>query len=128
VAQHYGARVIAAQLGEKRFDKAQPEKPSPHLQSALHPWILCLDPHESISESLVASLFEWKSQPLSSLPNPASGFSIRIREETAQGWTTHPAPHTRLVPRTWTRWQGIFPAHEPSAPTLEGEILRFVFP
>jgi glycosyltransferase involved in cell wall biosynthesis len=117
IAREYGASVIEAQL-----------KDSANLyhESAQHPWILCLDPHESVSESLVATLLEWKLQP-DSLPQD-SAFSVQLREETAQGWTAHTTPHTRLVPRNWTRWHGMFPLHEPSAPILEGEILRFAFP
>jgi glycosyltransferase involved in cell wall biosynthesis len=117
VAHEYGARIIEAQPNGA-LDR--------YLESAREPWILCLDPHESVSESLVATLLDWKLQPDSFLQN--SAFSVQIREETAQGWTAHPTPHTRLVPRNWTNWQGVFPVHAPSAPILEGEILRFAFP
>jgi glycosyltransferase involved in cell wall biosynthesis len=129
IAHEYGARVIGARTIEAPIIEAQSGGSlDQYLDSVRQPWILCLDPRESISESLVATLFEWKSQPASSLQNSAPAFSLRIREETAQGWTMHPTPHTRLVPRSWRRWEGAFPAPESSAPTLEGEILRFVFP
>lgn len=117
VAHEYGARVIGMQANGS-LDQ--------YVEFVRQPWILCLDPRESVSEGLIATLFEWKSQI--SLQGSAPAFSVRIREETAQGWMTHPLPHTRLVPRNWTRWEGAFPAREPSALTLEGDILRFVFP
>ena len=39
-----------------------------------------------------------------------------------------PAAQTRLVPQSWKWWKGKYPIYEPSALTLEGELLRFVFP
>ena len=87
-------------------------------------WILCLDPRESVSESLAASLFELKSQPVAD-PLP---FSLFLREETADGWVQHPAALTRLVPPTWQAWEEHFPQAAVSALVLEGDLLRFVFP
>lgn len=120
IAREYGARVVEAEAGRS---------PDQYIKSCSHPWILCLDPHESISEPLVAALFEWKAQQTSPQQTSAQAFSLRIREETAaHDWIAHSTPHTRLIPRNWTRWDGVFPAHEISAPTLDGEILRFAFP
>jgi len=116
VAREYGARVVKARPG------ASPED---YLVSASPNWILCLDPRESLTEKLAASLFEWKSE---SSPAPAPAFSVFLREETAEGWVEVPAAQTRLVPRTWLSWNGIFPAPEPTAVVLEGELLRFIFP
>lgn len=114
LARKYGACVVAA------CKEASPEQ---YLKSHQN-WMLCLDPHESISEGLVATLYEWKSQP--SLSAPA--FSLSLREETAAGWVAHSIAQTRLVPANWTRWHGTLPANDPSAPILEGELLRFSFP
>ncbi len=91
-------------------------------------WILCLDPREALTEKLAASLFEWKSESFRAEAAAALAFSVFLREETPEGWVEVPFPQTRLVPRSWSSWNGEFPAHEPSALALEGELLRFVFP
>jgi glycosyltransferase involved in cell wall biosynthesis len=121
IAREYGARVIKATAGAA---------PSQWLQFARHEWILCLEPRESLTEALAASLFEWASKwENESQPAPgATAFSFFVREETANGWREHPTPQTRVVPRHWTRWQGLLPAPEPSAITLEGALLRFILP
>jgi glycosyltransferase involved in cell wall biosynthesis len=109
IAREYGARVLSA-------EGAAP-------QANDRGWILCLDPHESLTEGLAASLFEWK------LHTPeARAFSMSLREETAQGWVEHSAMQPRLVPAGWQRWQGHLPANEAKARVLEGELLRFAFP
>jgi glycosyltransferase involved in cell wall biosynthesis len=115
IAREYGARIVALR-----------ERPCPghYLQSARCDWILCLDPRESLTEGLEATLLEWKS--VTGVSGPA--FSVFLREETPEGWLEHPTPQTRLVPRTWTAWQGVLPMHDPSAVALEGELLRFLLP
>jgi|SRR5579871_817079 len=118
IAREYGARVVEAAKGSA-FDHC--------LQSANAEWILYLDPHESLTEALAASLYEWKSEMLASDP-PASAFCVYLREETTEGWVEHPAALTRLVPADWSRWEGRFPAHDSAALALEGELLRFVLP
>ena len=117
IARNYGARVMAAKSGES---------PDHYLRSVSAGWVLCLDPHESLTESLAASLYEWKHLHATAPADPA--FAVFLREETAQGWIEHPAAQTRLIPPNWNRWHGGFPAQDPSAPALEGELLRFVFP
>jgi glycosyltransferase involved in cell wall biosynthesis len=121
VARDYGARIISPAPGAT---------PDIYLQSAIPAaiagWILSLDPRESLTEGLAASLFEWKSESApSATPTP---YSVFLREETAQGWIELPAPQTRLVPAVWNRWNANIPIHDPSAAALEGELLRFVFP
>lgn len=101
--------------------------PDRYLRTAevhIQDWILCLDPRESLTEGLCASLFEWKSQPVSA----STPCSVFLREETAEGWVDHPTPQTRLIPPNWNLWNETLPLFEPSAPILEGELLRFVFP
>ena len=121
VAYQYGASVISSRPGAGpgdyvRMVASNPDRPV---------WAFCLDPHESISEKLAASLFEWKSEPLSA---QVPAFSVYVREETAQGWVEVPSAQTRLVPPDWSRWQGMLPAPDSSATPLEGELLRFIFP
>jgi len=117
LGREYGARVLPAQPGAS---------PKQYMNNIRPGWLLCLDPCESLTESLAATLFEWKSLPSDALP--ATAFSVFLREETAQGWSDVTTRHTRLVPQTWSRWGEVLPIHDPSAPLLEGELLRFVFP
>ena len=118
VAHEYGARVVDAELGSL---------PRQYLQFARAEWILSLDPCESLTEKLAASLFEWKSESWQTAGS-ASAFSVFLREETARGWREISAAQTRLVPQSWNLWAGRFPIDEPSAHALEGEVLRFSFP
>jgi glycosyltransferase involved in cell wall biosynthesis len=139
IAREYGARVVDAKPGEAPQDHLRSASrglmgpPSANAGSA-NPvsagsrWILCLDPRESLTEKLAATLFEWKSEAFHDRVPVVHAFSVFVREETAQGWMEHPTAQTRLVPQTWKSWKGALPAHEPSAVPLEGELLRFVFP
>jgi glycosyltransferase involved in cell wall biosynthesis len=121
IAREYGARVVSAD---------SPATANHYLDLARHDWILCLEPGESITEGLQASLFEWSALPSLGVVGGAGApaFSVFLREQTGEAWLELPAPETRLIPRTWTRWHGRLPAHEPSAITLEGEVLRFALP
>lgn len=118
VAREYGARVVIA----------EPHQTSPwqsFVRSTLSlnsNWVLCLDPRESVSESLAASLYEWKSEPAS------TSASVYVREETATGWVSHPKAQTRLVPGDWKEWSATLPSHDESAVALAGELLRFSLP
>jgi glycosyltransferase involved in cell wall biosynthesis len=124
LAREYGARVVDARPGPSPADYVR----SIQTASESRRWILCLDPHESLTEKLAASLFEWKSELVRGEAPAAPAFSVFLREETAQGWVEVTAAQTRLVPLAWNSWKGTLPAHEPSAITLDGEVLRFVFP
>lgn len=125
IAREYGARVVETSDGAG---------PSQCLQFARCEWILCLDPRESLTEALAASLFEWRSEwrsegtPESRTSPATTPFSVYLREETADGWLENPTPQTRVVPRNWNQWKGLMPAPEPSAIALEGALLRFLLP
>jgi hypothetical protein len=121
IAREYGARVVSANAGTT---------PSQCLHLARHDWILCLEPRESITETLSASLFEWKVEwkPESQSVPESAAFSVLLREETPHGWQLNPTPQTRLVPRSWSHWQDLLPGPDPSAITLEGALLRFIQP
>jgi glycosyltransferase involved in cell wall biosynthesis len=116
VAREYGAKVIAAKMGAL---------PMHYLPATHSGWILCLDPRESLTESLAASLFEWKSE---AVDTRISAFSVFLREETSEGWIQNPTAQTRLVPAAWNHWKELLPSNDPSAVALEGELLRFVLP
>jgi glycosyltransferase involved in cell wall biosynthesis len=118
VAREYGARILPADTRSS---------PNRYLNQARHDWILCLDPSESLAEGLQAALFEWSSLPALSVEG-APSFSMFVREQIDGNWRTQPAPETRLIPRTWTAWNGHLPAYDPSSIALKGELLRFSHP
>src|SRR5437016_3583943 len=62
VAREYGAHIVAADSHVTA---------NHHLDSARHDWILCMQPGESITESLQASLFEWSAIPLQAVEGVA---------------------------------------------------------
>jgi hypothetical protein len=130
VAREYGAKVLAASPGASPQDylRTAAANSKHSIPSASSEWILCLDPRESLTEKLAASLFEWKSASFHTHTGEAPAFSVFVREETAQGWMQVPTAQTRLVPQNWNLWNGRLPVHDASALTLEGEVLRFVFP
>ena len=115
VAREYGARV--ARAGSESGQLLARDL-------AGYEWILCLDARESLTESLAASLYEWKTES----PVPESAFSIFLREETVEGWVDNPTPETRLVPSFWNEWRGNLPKNDGASLTLEGDLLRFVLP
>jgi glycosyltransferase involved in cell wall biosynthesis len=118
IARSYGARVISAK---------SEIPPAEYCRLASHDWIFPLDIRESLSEGLAASLFEWKCASAEEVAGwPAC--CVSLREETSGGWREVIEPQIRLVPRSWNRWMGYFPAGEPSARWLEGTLLRFQHP
>jgi glycosyltransferase involved in cell wall biosynthesis len=115
IAGEYGARVVSA------------ENPAPatnYLDLPRHDWILVIEPWESISEGLQASLFEWSTLPVHEVEDRA--FSLTVRQQAGETWHDLPSPETRLIPRNWGRWNGHLPAPDSSAIRLEGELLRFL--
>lgn len=119
VAREYGARIVSVCA---ETDTAFAFDASRLSRTA---WLLCLDPRESLSEALAASLFEWKSNGSRLDPVP---HAIFLREENANGWLENPIPQTRLVPAGWQHWNGVLPANQLPSTTLDGRLLRFSFP
>ena len=119
VAREYGARIVEAGAEDAAIADFRGAEPGREA------WILCLDPSESLTESLSASLFEWKSEAIA---GRVSAYSVFLREETGKGWVENPVAQTRMVPANWQRWAGRFPQNDESALVLEGELLRFVLP
>src|SRR5713226_2508975 len=72
VAREYGARLVASD-GDETGNR--------HLDLASHDWILCMQPGESITESLQASLFEWSALPRESVADGVA-FSVFVREQS----------------------------------------------
>lgn len=116
IAKRYGVRFVNA---DQRDDWE-------YSQMAANDWILCLEPSESMSEALQASLFEWSLLRADEvLP---SAFNILVREQIGEAWQPHEARETRLIRRGWNRWNGHRPSFDPAAPVLEGDLLRIAWP
>ncbi|MGA2413142.1 MAG: hypothetical protein ABSF59_01775 [Candidatus Sulfotelmatobacter sp.] len=121
IARNYGARIVAAGEAQCRY-----------LDLASHDWIFFLGPAESISEGLQSSLFEFRDLAPASVAHTA--LAVSVRHQAAEGWLEASVIETRLLSRGSPMGapclgrKGYFPAHQPSAPVLEGEILRFHFP
>jgi glycosyltransferase involved in cell wall biosynthesis len=114
IAREYGATVHNSP-GENPL--------AGHIAQARHPWIFCLLPTETLTESLEASLFEWK------LSNPGdvaqiSSAAVVVRDEAKNSWS-ETVTSTRLVPKLWTMWDGPLPQHDPRSLLLQGDLLRF---
>jgi glycosyltransferase involved in cell wall biosynthesis len=87
-------------------------------------WVLCLQPSESVSESLEAALYEWRCYDEDELTNVAAG-SIFVREQREGIWGDA-EPQTRLVRRSCTSWQDDLPLRLRGSMLLQGDLLRFV--
>jgi hypothetical protein len=134
IVDHHSAdatRRIARQYGASIVGADSPASANHYLDLARYDWILCMEPGESITEGLQASLFEWSALPSRAVGGGAAGgtaFSVFVREQVGENWLELPAPQTRLIPRTWNLWHERLPAPGPSAVALEGELLRFTLP
>ncbi len=118
VAREYGAHIVMAQNTLTAYL---------YLDFVRNPWIFCIQPGESINESLQASLFEWHL--LRHEDVAGRGYSAFVREQgTDENWTRSLVPEVRLVQRNWNLWRGNLPAGTLSSTVLEGELLRFVRP
>jgi len=95
--------------------------PGAYAMDAVHEWILCLRPNESLSDDLAAALLEWKEREVD--PNVAC-FGVPIRQENGEGWKTL-QPEVRLVNRTRMNWVGEMPPEEVCQAVLKGELLSF---
>ncbi len=122
IARNYGARVVVAKTHAPAHG---------YLDLADNDWIFCMDPAESLSEGLQASLFEWGSLPPESIADAA--FSVPVRHQVGDGWLDASAPSTRLISRRSPGCTAMFRGNEllPQnswAVALEGVLLHFDFP
>jgi len=113
VVRQYGARLVPAVPGVDH---------GAYAVNCQNDWVLSLLPSESLSEALEASLFEWKRAD----QDPASSFSLPIREQHGQTWRSLD-PETRLVNRCTVNWQGKLPPPL-DATALAGHLLRIPDP
>lgn len=114
IAREYAARIFQA------------DNPNEQFSLARHDWLFCVCPNESLSEGLEATLFEWRRRATAEVQCISAG-ALVPRAETPSGWTQGP-PETRLVPKSWSQWQGQMPVHDSQAIVLQGDLLRFSLP
>lgn len=114
IAHDYGATVRKSIPGVS---------PGAYSMDALHEWILCLLPNESLSEGLEASLFSWKEGE----PNREDQFAMALREEKEGKWSELPA-EVRLINRNCVNWTSQLPPNLEGAFVLPGPLLRFDHP
>lgn len=112
IARQHGARVEQAS-----------SEGDPGAALAAHDWVLYLLPSEALSESLEATLLEWKQED----PGDTAAYALALRQETVNGWQ-HCAPEVRLVHRRKIGWSGALPSHREDALSLCGDLLRFADP
>jgi glycosyltransferase involved in cell wall biosynthesis len=105
------------------FKKAIPGvTPGAYAMDAVHEWILCLRPNESLSNDLEAALLEWKEKDVG---DDIPCFSVPIRQESEAGSEKLP-PEVRLVNRKLMNWIGEMPPPDQACSTvLNGELLAF---
>jgi glycosyltransferase involved in cell wall biosynthesis len=116
IAKRYGVRYVSADQ----------RAASEYARMTANDWILCLEPSESLSEALQASLFEWSLLRADEVQ--PSAFNISGREQIGEVWRPTEGFETRLIRRTWNRWNGDRPALDPLAPALEGDLLKIAWP
>jgi hypothetical protein len=111
IGRQYGAKVRKAIVGVEDGTYAVDTR---------HEWVLCVRPDETLSETLEATLFEWKDSD----PGNVTGYSLGIREQRNNGWQQLTA-ELRLVNRAKLNWKTELPPANPTALKLEGDLLRF---
>ncbi|MBI2677351.1 MAG: glycosyltransferase [Candidatus Koribacter versatilis] len=116
IARKHGATVKKSLPGVE---------PGAYMMDARFDWIFCLSPHEALSESLEASLLEFRERPADE--EKGTAYNVTLREERGSDWRPL-APETRLANRSCLNWTSEFPPNIAGAPTLTGELLRFEEP
>ena len=117
LARRYGARV---------FSSAALSPPTHYLQHAQSDWILHLNPSESLTEGLQASLFEWSAAAASHFSTQA--FSVNLLQQLGWQWRQLAEPEIRLVHKQWPHWKGLFPAPDGPSTALQGDLLQLAYP
>jgi len=114
VAREYGATILTS-LPDPSIAEA--------LASARHEWIFCLLPTETLTETLEATLFEWKLYTPGDVAQILSA-AVVVKDE-AKNSGAETVTSTRLVPKGWKLWNGPLPQQDPRSTLLQGDLLRF---
>jgi glycosyltransferase involved in cell wall biosynthesis len=112
IARDHGATVRSAIPGVT---------PGTYVMDAMHEWILCLRPNESLSNDLETALLEWKDQQPDDC---AKCYKIPVREENGGEWQERP-PEVRLLNRKMINWIDELPGSQICETTLGGHLLSF---
>ena len=112
IARDHGAKVKTAIPGVED---------GTYAVDAAHDWILCVQPSESLSEDLEASLLEWKRNDPG---DEVIGFRVKVREQNENGWHSL-GQQMRLVNRKRMNWTTKLPPNATNAKPLTGDLLRF---
>jgi hypothetical protein len=114
IASEYGATIRTPVPNSSVTDQ---------VAYACHEWIFCILPSETLTESLEASLFEWKLYTTEQIAQITSA-SVVVKDE-AKNSGSETVTSTRLVPKSWSLWHGPLPKHDPRSVLLQGPLLRF---
>ncbi len=118
-----GVEKVAHQYGASYRKCIPGVTPGAYSMDALHEWILCILPNESLSEGLEASLFSWKEGD----PKREDTFAVTVREEKNGQWSDLPS-EVRLINRCCVNWTGKLPPNLENAFVLPGHLNRFDTP
>ena len=110
IARQHGATIVKAVPGVDH---------GAYAIDCRHDWVLLLAPDEIVTESLEASLLQWKRAK----PGDCIGYAINVRAQTLEG--SQPGnKEMRLVNRKKINWQGFAPATTPGCAILPGDMIR----
>ena len=110
---------IAAEHGATVKPAIQGVGDGAYVVDVQHDWVLCLLPSEALSQMLQESISAWKESD----PASATGFAMKLLEQTENSWHND-VVQMRLVDRRKINWTGALPPNC-KAPQFEGELLRF---
>jgi glycosyltransferase involved in cell wall biosynthesis len=113
IAQEHGATVKEGIPGVEN---------GAYVIDAAYDWIFCILPSESLSESLQASLSEWKEQD--EPPENVIGYAFQVRTQKDGRWQSLDS-QMRLVNRKRINWTGPLPPNASNGEKLPGDLLRF---
>ena len=111
IARQHGATVVKAVPGVDH---------GAYSIDCRNDWVLLLAPNEIVTESLEASLLQWKRTK----SDDSTGYAINIREQFAEDKIAA-IQEMRLVNRKKINWQGFAPALTTNIGVLPGDMIRF---
>src|SRR5438105_8523616 len=111
IARQHGATIIKAVPGVD--DGA-------YAVDCRNDWVLLLAPNEIVTESLEASLLQWRRTK----SDDSAGYTINVREQGSAA-EAGARKELRLVNRKKINWQGFAPAAASDVAILPGDLIRF---
>ena len=111
VAREHGATIVKAVPGVDN---------GAYAIDCRNDWVLLLAPNEIVTESLEASLLQWKRTK----SDDSAGYTINVREQGSAA-EAGARKELRLVNRKKINWQGFAPAAASDVAILPGDLIRF---